>query len=218
MFVVIGDLHGNVKRLHRLDEVATPGMPFLQVGDLGWWPDTVKAFEAWGKQAQRKLYWIKGNHEHFPSLPLTAEAPVEVAPNIMFVPGGHVLELNGRRIGCLGGAASIDRAYRTAGFDWFPEEAILPHEEARAKTWTRLDLMLTHVPPQFVIERNFNRMLMVREFGVDYSWTDPNAVLVQKLWDSSGRPPLISGHVHRSIKDPANHIRVLDIDEALEIK
>ena len=213
--ILIGDLHGNVARLKYLDSIAPAGVPFLQLGDLGWWPGEIPSFEAWGKQAQRMLYWIKGNHEYFPRVPVNTPVPVELAQNITYVPGGHVLELGTKRLGCLGGASSIDRQSRTAGYDWFFEENILPIEEERVKSWGKVDLMLTHVPPQYMIETHFSRADMVRNWAVDYGWTDTNAVLVGHLWKSLGCPSLYCGHMHRAVND--GYVRILDIDEALEV-
>jgi Icc-related predicted phosphoesterase len=215
MIVLLGDLHGNLKQLKRLDEIVEPGVPFLQVGDLGWYPDIKDSFIRWGQDARRKLYWIKGNHEYFPHVPVKAEEPVEMHENLVYVPGGYVLELDGRRIGCLGGASSIDRKWRTPMFDWFPEENILPEEEKRARQWKDIDVMVTHVPPQPVIERNFSRTEMVKMWEVDYGWTDMNAVIVKEIWHDVGCPPLYCGHMHRSLQD--GNVRILDINEAVEI-
>jgi hypothetical protein len=215
MIAVIGDLHGNVARLKYLDSIIDPGVPFLQVGDLGWYRDVKEDFIRWGLRAQRKLYWIKGNHEYFPDVPIDAAAPVEMYENLIYVPGGHVLELDGKRIGCLGGAASIDFKWRTPGLDWFPEENILPFEEERARAWKGIDLMVSHVPPQPVIERNFSRAQMAKEWEVDYGWTDMNAVIVKEVWLNAGRPPLLCGHMHRALKD--GDVRILDINEAVEV-
>jgi hypothetical protein len=213
MLVFIGDLHGTVDRLWRLNDIVEPGVPFVQVGDLGWWRSEKPHFEKWGRRAQRKLYWIRGNHEDMRMIPLDAEGPVEVAQNIVYIPGGHAMELDGRRIGFLGGGASVDYKWRTPGLDWFPEENILPHEEERAMNWGKVDLMVTHAPPQFVIERHFPRSNL-KEWALDYGWTDPNAVIVSKVWANSGRPPLICGHMHKSVVD--GNIRLLDINEAME--
>lgn len=88
----------------------------MQVGDFGWYPGLLEQWRTVGASLQRPLYWIRGNHEHYPGMPwLNAPAPVEVAPNIYFAPDGCVLHLSGLRIGCPGGAASIDYPYRHLG-------------------------------------------------------------------------------------------------------
>lgn len=213
MIVFIGDLHGNVQRLEYLDKVVEPGVPFFQVGDLGWWESEKPHFEAWGRKAKRKLYWVRGNHEDMRMFPVYSAEPVELCENIVYVPGGYVLELDGKRIGCLGGGASVDKAWRTPGRDWFFEENILLEEEERAMAWGHVDLMVTHAPPQHVIERHFPRENLVRYWGLDYSWTDQNAVIVGKVWANSGRPPIICGHMHKAVAD--DNVRILDINEAV---
>lgn len=215
MIVVIGDLHGNVARLKYLDSVVPAGVPFLQVGDLGWYPPFYNQFVEWARQASRVLYWIKGNHEFFADVPHQASQPVEMADNLVYAPGGSILELDNRRIGCLGGAASVDRKWRSPGRDWFPEENIARDEEERALAWPAIDLMVSHVPPQHVINRHFSRANLVKEWGLDYGWCDPNAMIVKRVWERAGSPPLYCGHMHRAVQDGV--VRILDIDEAVEI-
>ena len=42
-------------------------------------------------------------------------------------------------------------------------------------------------------------------------WTDPSAIVVEWAWQQLGKPPLIAGHMHRSVV--WENVRILDINE-----
>lgn len=209
---ILGDLHGTYTRIARLDEHLPEGIPFLQVGDFGWYPQYRPYWNEVGKNLKRKLYWIDGNHEYFPEVPLDATEPVEVAENIIYVPRGYVLTLEGKRIGCMGGGASIDYKYRKLGMDWFLEENITPEQFKRVDDWKDLDLIVTHCPPQHIIDKNFPAIGKLA-YGVGIDWSDPNASLIQKLHDHFD-VPLICGHMHKSVRD--GRVQILNINELIE--
>lgn len=211
--VLLGDLHGAPAAVLNVDRDVAPGVPIVQVGDFGWYPGLIDQWNAVGASRQRPLYWIRGNHEHYPAMPwLNAYEPVEVAPNIYFVPDGCVLQLSGLRIGCLGGAASIDYRYRRLGVNWFLEENITTEQEARTLDWTNLDLMVTHVPPQSIISASSNPTTKL-QFGVPIDWRDENADVVERVWRRVGCPPLVCGHMHYAYES-VDGVRVLEIDAA----
>lgn len=208
MIAILGDLHGLCGLLEDADKRLKPGVPIIQVGDFGWYPNIRPHWNQLGKRLRRTVYWIDGNHEYFPEVPLDAAAPVEVAKNIVYVPRGTILELDGKRIGCLGGAASVDYKSRKLGRDWFLEEAIRPQDAAKVAAWDSVDLMVTHVPPQSVIQRNFPPIDLVRNFGLSVDWRDPSADVVEAEWRRLGMPPLYCGHMHRAIRD--SNVTILD--------
>lgn len=211
---LLGDLHGDARALVQLDQLLAPGVPILQVGDFGWYPNLVDQWRAIGSSLQRSVYWIRGNHEHYPSMPwLDAPHPIEVAPHIHFVPDGSVLELGGLRLGCLGGAASIDYRSRRLGVDWFHEENITREQSERTLSWTQLDIMVTHVPPQHVIAASSSPLAKL-QFGVPVYWRDENADVVEALWRRMNRPPLVCGHMHYSYES-TDGVRILNINEPL---
>ena len=213
-FALLGDLHGDARALVHLDRVLARGVPVLQVGDFGWYPSLADQWREIGSSLRRSVYWIRGNHEHYPSMPwLNSAHPVEVAPNTHFIPDGTILELGGLRIGCLGGAASIDYRFRRMGIDWFDEENITPEQVARTAPWRDLDLMVTHVPPQHIIAASSNPLAKL-QFGVPADWRDENADVVETVWRRMNCPPLVSGHMHYSYES-TDGVRILDINEPL---
>lgn len=203
--VLLGDIHGDIRPVQDLDRLLPPDVPILQLGDFGWWPDGLKDWETVGRTLRRPLYFIKGNHEYMPLLPLLAEQPVELLPNIWYIPSGLVVRFGGLAVGCVGGAASIDYRFRTPGYDWFFEEALLPDEAARIDTWTRIDLLVTHTPPQSVIQRYFPTPV-----GLHPEWQDPTAVQIEDVYQRF-RVPLYAGHMHTSLQH--KRVTILNINE-----
>jgi hypothetical protein len=77
-------------------------------GDDGWVPLT------------RQVYFVDGNWHHFPSTRDRPE-PFELRPNLVFVPRGAFLTLDGRRVLFLGGGNSVTGMHsRRAGINWWP--------------------------------------------------------------------------------------------------
>lgn len=127
------------------------GMPWTGSNDERYWLD-------WLERRPWTTCFIDGNHEGFPAL---ADLPRErrfgdeigvVSEHVLHLLRGHVYDLNGRRTWVMGGGTSVDAAWRTPGFDWFPEEIPsadeLDYGESRldAAGW-QVDLVLTHDAP-----------------------------------------------------------------------
>ena len=208
----VGDLHGEFQALEALALTAAPDDIIIQVGDFGIWPYTQARW-----QLSRDVYFVDGNHDHIPSLPLHALAPVEVWPHAWYVPRGVVLNLLGRRVLFCGGSKSLDRAWRpknSTQHGWFEEEQLTMNDVARAREHVGaevIDLMITHAPPDSVIRHNFSEEGL-RFFGHNpKQWVDESARLVEELWLTIGKPPLVCGHMHRSVAD--NGCTILDINE-----
>jgi Icc-related predicted phosphoesterase len=216
MIVFVGDTHGDFGWFPKIMKDVPEDATVIQLGDFGFWPGYVK--EAWHK-AWKKLgrpnpiYAIDGNHEYFPILADITE-PTEIWKGVIYVPRGTVLELDHaegmKRVGFMGGASSIDYKYRTLGIDWFLEEGISTGDMMRMNDVDSVDILVTHTPPNSVIQKNFDRRTLL-DFGLSPSWTDPSAVAIDELWDKLGNPPLICGHMHKSVVD--GNCRMLDINE-----
>lgn len=186
MIVVLGDLHNPPPSWASELVYNAAGEPdaVIQVGDLGWAPGRMKG---WG-HVPWKYHFIDGNHDHLPSL-LKHEEPAEVAPGLIYCPRGSTLTLDGRRVGFLGGAKSIDREWRVEGKEWWPEEELTP-EDADPLRDQAIDLLITHCPPRSVM----TAMLRHRP-------DDQTSLVVQAIWEELGKPQLICGHMHRRYLD-----------------
>ena len=186
MIGFIGDVHRAFDRL----AVAVAGFPAavdvaIQVGDLGLHADDLGPTGSGLPSLARKVYYVTGNHDHEPSYRGIAR-PTEMAPNLVFVPRGTVLELDGRRIAFLGGGSSIiDRAVRRRDVDWWPEEQVTLADVARFDGAGKVDILVSHTPPAFVY--HFFQLP-----------PDPSALAVGQAWQILGRPHVVCGHMHSS--------------------
>jgi hypothetical protein len=185
MIAFIGDVHRAFDRLAGAVAELPVGVEVaIQVGDLGLHGDDLGPTGPGVPPLARLVYYVTGNHDHEPSYRGIAR-PTEMAPNLVFVPRGTVLELDGRRIAFLGGGDSIiDRAVRRDGVDWWPEEQVTMEDVARFEGVSRVDFLVCHTPPAFV-------------YHFFHLPPDPSAVAVGQAWQILGRPQVVCGHLHR---------------------
>lgn len=115
----VGDVHGEAGRLKELLRYARKIGEYdrcVQVGDLD--TDETAPFDFtqdWGR-----FYYIEGNHDNYTKL----------NPH-RHIPRGSI----GNGVLYIGGAWSIDRLYRVAGHNWFPDEQL---------TYSQFDRILNH--------------------------------------------------------------------------
>jgi len=186
MIAFIGDVHRSFDRLAAL-VAALPieATAVVQVGDLGLRPSDVANRVPAIQPPNRRVLYIDGNHDHNP-LYLGHDAPTEMGPNLIFVPRGSVLELDGRRVAFLGGGDSvIDRAQRKEGVDWWPTEQVTAIDVARLREARKVDILVTHTPPAPLYPC----------FGLR---PDASSREVERVWEMLGRPPTVCGHLHRA--------------------
>ena len=139
----VGDVHGNFHYLKRAIKYYNPHR-VIQSGDFGVWPgmrqwDNLQGFEV-------PVYFCEGNHENHHSLP---KVVTEMKDNLFYIP--RFVEHEG--ILYIGGANSIDKAFRTPGFDWFPEETITSVPEGLK----HVDTIVSHTCPQVVYDDILSR-------------------------------------------------------------
>ena len=143
--VVAGDWHGNeewaVSVIRRVPSLLAGESRrlILHLGDFGIWPDRDgKAYldrvSGALAEAEAELWFVDGNHEDFSQLGKLDENPgpdgrVPVVPRIMHLPRGYRWSWHGLTWLACGGAVSLDRAVRTEGVDWWPQEEITTEQE-----------------------------------------------------------------------------------------
>jgi hypothetical protein len=210
--VVAGDWHGNtdwaVLVIRRLPQLlaAEPVRLLLHLGDFGIWPGSggdqyLRAVSAALGQVGAELCFIDGNHEDFSQLALLAgqSAPdgrVPVRPNIYHLPRGLRWEWHGRIWLACGGGVSLDRAARTEGTDWWPQEEITPRQEAAIIAGGYADVLVSHDCPAGV----------GHTFGRPPSWwaaadlarNQAHRERLQRIADLVRPRYLMHGHLHRA--------------------
>lgn len=192
---IAGDWHGNTRwAVMQIDAMcvllkqAGEAKPLiLHAGDFGIWPgkpgqiylDQVSgALERNGA----RLWFVDGNHDDHDQLDAIRREfegkhdllpPWPVAYRVEWLPRGYRWEWHGRTWLALGGAVSVDRAIRTPGTEWWPQEAITLKQAADVSAAGHADVMLCHDAPA----------------GVPLTYTTPPA-----WWDKAD---LASSEEHR---------------------
>lgn len=159
--LILGDTHANFGDLNRLlCKHVYPDVCII-TGDFGWWPhyhdqfgfiSKKKKFDQYGiKNKHTKIFWCDGNHENHDSLTEMVKEkghdPIEVMPNVFYCPRGSVVTINNENFLFFGGAASIDKHWRTPGQSWWPGENI-QYSDLDALPDMKIDVVISHTKPK----------------------------------------------------------------------
>src|SRR5258708_35990426 len=141
-----GDWHGNrdwaLNVANRVPQLLPDEQTrlILHFGDFGIWPGVagrryLDSVSAVLDRAGAQLWFVDGNHEDFVQLAQMAAAIVpdgriEVRPNIFHLPRGYRWEWHDLSWLACGGGVSLDKAGRTEGIDWWPQEETTSGHEA----------------------------------------------------------------------------------------
>lgn len=111
----IGDVHGHIKSYRNIIRALPPDAKSLQLGDMGLGFKGVNLYPG-GSMLKGQHRFIRGNHDD----------PARCRKHKLYLGDwGYWPE---ERLFYLGGAWSIDAAWRTPHVSWWPDEE-LPHEE-----------------------------------------------------------------------------------------
>jgi Calcineurin-like phosphoesterase len=210
--LVAGDWHGNrewaLSVIRRVPQLLSGEQTrlVLHLGDFGIWRgiegrrylDSVSALLG---LVNAQLWFIDGNHEDFPQLAQMAshtvpDGRVAVRPNVYHLPRGHRWDWHGRTWLACGGGVSLDKAGRTEGIDWWPQEEITSRQEAAVIAGGRADVMVCHDCPSGV----------AHAFPRPPSWwapadlarNDAHRERLQRIVDTVRPAHLMHGHLHRA--------------------
>jgi hypothetical protein len=163
--LVAGDWHGNTAWALRVIRQAPSLLAgeeqriILVLGDLGIWPGPagrayLARLDAALAAARAELSFADGNHEDFTQLAELRPGPdgrAQVTDRIWHLPRGHRWTWHGRAWLALGGGVSLDKAVRTEGRDWWPQEEITAAQEAAAIAGGHADVLVSHDCPAGVV-------------------------------------------------------------------
>jgi len=157
--MVAGDWHGELGwALQVLQRAGKLGVSKLvHVGDLGIGPFPGERGGRYEDKLNRicaknrvTIFCVPGNHEAWPTierLEPRADGWLELREHLLITPGGLRWTWSGVEFGALGGAYSVDHAYRTEGRDWWPGlEEVRPEHLDRLGS-EPLDVLVTHDVP-----------------------------------------------------------------------
>ena len=138
------------------------------LGDFGLYWHEDKTYQCWRQWLQKKpftILWIDGNHENhdwIDSMPISTwhGGKVHRDGNIIHLMRGQIFDINGKKFLTMGGAASIDKAYRTEGSSWWPQEVPSMQDidecyDNLEKVHNKVDYVLTHTCPAHLIDPMF---------------------------------------------------------------
>ena len=157
MIIIMGDIHGQFGLVNHVIDTLPKDSIILQVGDFGWWPRFHNKIRTssdgrmidWNQYSLNTkgipLYWCDGNHEDFEDL--EHREFNDVMKNVYWMKRGSVLQLpDNRKVLFMGGARSIDMAYRVQGLTWFPQEMI-SYKEIENLPDEKIDIIISHTAP-----------------------------------------------------------------------
>lgn len=164
--LLAGDWHGNEYWALRVLNGKAPGLStVIQLGDFGFWHgkhasaylDRVST--TLSRNAQT-LLWLDGNHEdfdlleHYPLVPTGPAAGLRpIRPRLWHLPRGTRWTWNGPDGApvswlSVGGAASVDRAARTRGDDWWSQEELTDEQADAIIAGGPADVLICHDRPE----------------------------------------------------------------------
>ena len=155
MIIYIGDTHGDLNFIYGVIH-KYPACNIIQLGDFGigfkgmMESEQYALLETTLRNTYTNLYIIRGNHDN----PKYFNGDFMEGP-IKLVPDYTVLELEGKRIFCLGGGISIDRSYRTLNVSYWKDEKIL-YDKERLQKIEKIDYVASHSAPDFCKPKGVN--------------------------------------------------------------
>lgn len=222
-FLMAGDWHGNWQQAERvLDFGHRQGIKVIvQLGDFGIWENDkpyLNKMQDKLSEYDQILYFLDGNHEDFPRLyakKLLDDGTRPVRDRIIHLPRGFRFTWGGISFLILGGAASIDRKFRTEGRNWWPEELLTDADIAKALSGGVADVMLTHdsphSAPNTVTDSVSGQLQAMRYFGKEnvQSCRDHQKRL-QQVTDAVVPRLIFHGHYHERMRGDFRHQGALD--------
>jgi len=151
---LVGDVHGKYGRFNAI--MKSSACPIIQVGDMGVGfvtrlPDGHLAYSnnpSHDAMVAGGHRFIRGNHDN----------PEVCARHDRWIPDGTVERIGESTVMLVGGAWSIDRAWRTEGIDWWADEQLSDEQLQRLLELHREkkpDVMITHDAPMTIAHALF---------------------------------------------------------------
>ena len=169
----------------------------------------------WLKSFPCNILFVDGNHdnhEFWAKLPTEPWNGGQVqrlpdAPNVIHLMRGEYYTIDGLTVWCMGGAESIDKATRTQGVSWWPEE--IPSQK---EMWHGMDTLEEHgYDVDVILTHTLPKMLMSAYFGNSFTMkeNDPTGVCLDEVYRRTRFRKWFCGHMHEDIDKPLFRLQVL---------
>ena len=172
----IGDIHGDTRSasysmLYARDHDAER---VFFVGDFGWQFDDgfLTEMKQIAERFDYSVEFIDGNHENFDVLydyDIEPDGYRHLTNNVLHIPRGTAMQIDGIDVLFIGGASSIDRHYRMAGLEWWPQELITSRDIDKALDVPNVDVVVSHETPWLPKLSNKNNEDEIAEWGYDFA-------------------------------------------------
>lgn len=206
--LLVGDCHGNDVFFEKACRTAAANdcQTLISLGDWGYWPhyESGRGYIKWcsDKLEQNDLlgYWLPGNHENWAQLiELYGTDPNrkhQMANRLWYLPRGYRWTWDGISFMAVGGAYSIDKAYRVYGQSWWPEETLTDADVVAASRAGDVDIMLTHDAPD-----GSTIPCLVGQDPERYPESQRNRERLRQITDKVQPRMLVHGHYHQRYTD-----------------
>lgn len=195
MTVFIGDVHGKFNQYSR---IIKQQQNTIQVGDLGVgfrrWPHGENyANPPYDLMVKTGARFICGNHDN-PTVCHNHSQNIKngTVENDMFF---------------LGGAASIDQAYRNEGFDWWEGE-----QDSISKLNQHVDVYVV-TKPRIVITHDCPTEIVIRIHGAMHYPESRTQQALQSMFEIHQPDFWVFGHHHTSFRETINGTRFICLNE-----
>jgi Icc-related predicted phosphoesterase len=167
-YLIVGDVHGDISFASKMTKLAkSHGIEtIIQVGDFGIWdhsPDGVYFLDQLNENSAESRHgsevrwvFVPGNHENYDSLEeyqydpyRTDEGFTVIRDRIHYAGKVNKWAWDGVIFKAVGGAHSIDKAYRKPGRSWWWQETLTDAELAKSAELGETDVLLTHDCPTY---------------------------------------------------------------------
>ena len=179
---VISDVHGHIDEyINICKEAEKLGLSTVQLGDLGFYYSKMKKLDP------AKNFMFGGNHDNYDELPNLPHNLGDFGPK----------SINGVDFFFVRGAWSIDKAYRTPGLDYWPQEELSfkqCQEALELYKQTKPEIVLSHDCPNEIRD-----VMLVKGLGMGYKrYQTKTGDLLQAMLDFWQPELFIFGHWHIS--------------------
>ena len=204
---ITGDCHQRFDKIYNFiyKMNLTENDNIIVLGDMGlFWrydkQDADMIIDFYEDQFKCNLYFIDGNHENFNLLKhipiIDATGIGKVSKHIFYIPRGTVVNFEGKKCLCLGGADSIDKGRRTENLGWWADEQIT-QEQIDNVIAGHYDYVFTHAAPRDIVDYNKAILCDPRFADLDIDTTSENRL--QQLRDKITFDHWCFGHYHQDV-------------------
>lgn len=213
--LICGDLHGQLNGLEAACQKAknTDCDLIIQLGDFGFIfnDDMTVHVEKILSYYQIEMFYLDGNHENFDlmeQMGIYNDSPFlfQVTDHLSYLPRGCRFSLGSASCMAFGGASSIDRAFRSHGIDWWPQEAVT-QEQIDKVSDEHVDILFTHdvpgSPPNLMSKLNNSKIS--KEWKEQLPAAEEQRNLLYQLKQKVKPAYIYHGHYHVNYDDVYNN-------------